>query len=117
VVLLDETVLHRLVDLPAVMVEQLEHLLEMSKRRNVTIQVVRGVGGLAGMFGSFDIASGPGMPDKMRMSAVSDQTTDSPELIREATMTFELIRGRALDAESTRAVIMEAIERWKSQQA
>jgi transcriptional regulator with XRE-family HTH domain len=114
VALLDETVLDRLVGSPATMVEQLEHLLMMSRRRNVTIQVVRAEGSLAGMFGAFDVASGPGMPDTMRMSAVADQTTDEPELIREATVTFELIRGRALDTESSRAVIMEAIERWKN---
>lgn len=114
VVLLDEAVLHRLVGSPVVMVGQLEHLLVMSGRRNVTIQVVQGTGGLAGMFGSFDIASSPRVPDMMRMSAVEDQTADNPELIREATVTFELIRGRALDAESSRAVIMEAIESWKN---
>ena len=115
VVLLDETVLHRTVDSPTVMVAQLGHLLAMSKRRNVTLQVVQGNGGLAGLFGAFDIASAPGAPDTMRMSAVADQTTDNPELIREATVIFELIRGRALDTESSRAVIMEAIERWKHQ--
>lgn len=115
VVLLDEAVLHRLVGSPEIMAGQLEHLLAMSKRRNVMIQVVRGAGGLAGMFGSFDIASGSGVPDTMRMSAVADQTTENLDLIREATVVFELIRGRALDAESSRAVIMEAIERWKNQ--
>jgi hypothetical protein len=114
VVLLDEAVLHRLVGSPAIMVQQLEHLLIMSRRRNVTIQVVRATGSLAGMFGAFDVASGPGMPDTMRMSAVADQTTDEPELIREATVTFELIRGRALDTESSQAAITEAIERWKN---
>jgi transcriptional regulator with XRE-family HTH domain len=115
VALLEEAVLCHLVGSPAVMVGQLEHLLAVSKRRNVTIQVVRGPAGLAGRFGAFDIASGLGMPDIMRMSAVADQTTDSAELIREAAVTFELIRGRALDTESSWAVILEAIERWKSQ--
>jgi transcriptional regulator with XRE-family HTH domain len=115
VVLLDETVLYRPVGSDAVMAGQLEHLLAVSERRNVMIQVVRGRGGLAGMFGSFDIASASGAPDTMRMSAVADQTTDNPELIREATVIFELIRGRALDVESSRAVIVEAIERWKNQ--
>lgn len=114
-VLLDETVLHRLVGSPTVMVEQLELLLAMSNRRNLAIQVVRGTGGLAGMSGPFHIANGPGMPDTIAMSAVADQTTDNPELIREATVIFELIRGRALDTESSRAVIVEAIERWKNQ--
>ena len=115
VVLLDETVLHRLVGSPAVMVGQLELLLTRSNRRNLSIQLARGTGGLAGMFGPFHIASGPEMPDTMAMSAVADQTTDNSDLIREASVIFELIRGRALDTENSRAVIVEAIERWKNQ--
>lgn len=114
VLLIDEGVLHRPVGPPTVMADQLDHLLVMSGRRNVTIQVARGTGGLAGMSGAFHIATCPTMPDTMLMTAVADQTTDSPELIREASVTFELIRGRALDTESSRAVIMEAKEQWKS---
>jgi hypothetical protein len=113
-VLIDEGVLHRPVASASAMADQLDHLLAMSRRRNVTVQVARAKDSLAGMFGAFDLASGPELADTMRMSAVADQTTDSAKLVREAAVAFELVRGRALDTESSRAVIMEAMEQWKS---
>jgi transcriptional regulator with XRE-family HTH domain len=114
VALLDETVLYRFVGSPAVMITMLENVLAMSSRWNVTIQVVRGPAALAGMFGGFHLASGPGMADLLMMSAVADQVTDSPELIQKTIADFELIRGRALDAVDSRVVIREATEYWES---
>jgi hypothetical protein len=111
--LIAEPVLRVPVGASAVMVTQLEHLLKMSRRRNITIQIVRGTGGLAGMFGAFDLASRPESPDTMRMSAVEDQTTDNRDLVRQAAVIFEHVRGNALNVEESRAVVLEAIERWK----
>jgi hypothetical protein len=48
------------------------------------------------------------------MSAVEDQTTDSAELVRQAVLVFEEIRGHALNVEDSRAAIQEAIERWNT---
>ncbi len=115
-VLIAEPVLYSLVGTAAIMVKQLEHLLKMSRRRNITIQIVRGAGVLAGMSGAFDIASGPEIPDTMRMEAVEDQTTENRELVRQAAAVFEQIRGHALNVEDSRAAIVEAITRWKSEQ-
>jgi hypothetical protein len=52
----------------------------------------------------------------MLIWAVQDQTTTDSALVREAIMIFELIRGRALNVEESRAVIAEARKQWKSQQ-
>jgi transcriptional regulator with XRE-family HTH domain len=114
--LIAEPVLSVGVDSASIMVKQLEHLLAMSRRRNITLQIVRGTGALVGMAGAFDIASGPEMPDTMRMGAVEDQTTDSRDLIRHAVAVFEQLRGYALNIEESRAAIVEAIERWKREQ-
>ena len=111
-----EPVLHHLVGTPDIMVAQLTHLLELSKRRNVVIQVVRDTGYFIGMEGAFQIASGDGMPDTMMMLAVEDQTTEDRTLTRKTLALFEEIRGYALNIEDSRALIMEAIERWKSRQ-
>jgi transcriptional regulator with XRE-family HTH domain len=116
VVLLEESVLYQLVDTPRTMVKQMTRLLEVSEAPNLTIQVVRGAASLAGLFGAFDLGTGPSIPDTMRTEAVQDQTTDNGTLVREASMIFELIRGRALNAEESRAVIMKAREQWESQQ-
>jgi hypothetical protein len=98
------------------MVKQLDHMLEASELSSVTIQIVRGAASLAGMFGAFDIVSGGEIPDTMRIGAVQDQTTNDSALVREAIMIFELIRGRALNVEESRTVIMEARAQWESQQ-
>ena len=111
-----ESVLHRLVGTPAIMVAQLTHLLEMSRRRNVVIQVVRDTGYFIGLEGAFNIASGDGMPDTLLMDAVEDQTSEDRTLTRKAVALFEEIRGYALNVADSRALIMEAVERWKSQE-
>jgi hypothetical protein len=116
VFVIEESVLFRLVGSPAAMVKQLDRMLALSEQPTVTIQIVRGAASLAGMFGQFDIVSGPDIPDTMLMWAVRDQTTDDSALVREAIMIFELIRGRALNVEESRAVAMEARQHWKSQQ-
>jgi hypothetical protein len=115
-VLIDETVLHRLVGTAAIMAEQLEQMLNMSRRRNITLQIVRGTGGLSGMSGAFQIATGAEIPDTLLMQGVEDQTTDNRELVRMAAAVFEQVRGNALNVEESRAAIVEAIARWKSEQ-
>jgi hypothetical protein len=115
VFLIDESVLYRLVESPTVMVKQIDRLLALSELPNVTIQIVRGETSLAGMFGAFEIANGDERPDMMLIWAVQDQTTSDSTLVREAIMIFELIRGRALNVEESRAVLMEARQHWESQ--
>ena len=115
-VLIEESVLHRLIGTAESMVKQLEHLLVMSRRRSITLQIVRSPGAVAGLNGAFDIASGPGIPDMIRIDAVEDQITDSRELVRMMAGVFEQIRGHALNVEESRAAIVEAIDRWKREQ-
>jgi hypothetical protein len=50
------------------------------------------------------------------MVAVEDQTTEDAAVVRRVAALFEEIRGYALNVQDSRALIMEAIERWKSQQ-
>jgi hypothetical protein len=111
-----ESVLYRLVGTAAIMVAQLTHLLEMSQRRNVIIQVVRDEGYFSGLEGQFEIASGSRIPDTLVMVTVEDQTTEDDTVVRRVAALFEEIRGYALNVQDSRALIMEAIERWKSQQ-
>jgi transcriptional regulator with XRE-family HTH domain len=101
---------------PEVMIGQLEHLREMSKRPNVIIQVVRDEGYFPGMRGPFAIASGEAIPDTLLMLAMEDQTMEDQALTRKAISLFEEIRGYALSVTDSRAVILEAIERWNAQQ-
>jgi transcriptional regulator with XRE-family HTH domain len=111
-----ERALYNLVGTPEIMVAQLTRLIELSHQRNVVIQVVRDTGYFAGMDGAFEIASGDAIPDTLLMLAVDDQTSDDQMRTRKIIVLFEQIRGYALNVEESRALILEAIERWKTQQ-
>jgi transcriptional regulator with XRE-family HTH domain len=114
--ILDESVLYRQVGSPTVMVKQLEHLLAISRRKNVMIQIVRSASYYGGLDAPFEIASGPEIPDTLVMVAIEDQTTDNQAMVDKAAALFEAIRGRALTTEDSRAGMMEALEHWKRQQ-
>ena len=114
--LIYEPVLSRLVGTPEIMIGQLEHLLEMSRRRNIIIQVVPDTGYFPGLRGAFEIASGPEIPDTVDMETVEDYVTDDPTVARKVVSLFEEIRSYALNAQESRARVQEAIERWNSQQ-
>jgi hypothetical protein len=111
-----EPVLYLLVGTPGVMVKQLARLLEMSRRFNLVIQVVRDTGYFPGLRGQFELASGPKVADTLLMWTVEDQTTDDPALVGKSSALFERIRGYALTIEESRALIQEALQRWQSQQ-
>jgi transcriptional regulator with XRE-family HTH domain len=115
-VLLHRSLLDCLVGSPEVMVGQLENLLELSRRPNIVLQVVTETAYFPGMRGQFAIASGRGIPDTLNMITLEDQTTTAPAMVDGAIMLFEEIRGYALSATESRALIQEALQRWKSQQ-
>jgi hypothetical protein len=114
--ILHESVLYQLVGTPEVMVKQLTHLLEMSQRHNVVLQVVRDTGYFPGLEYWFEIASGPGMPDTLVMMALEDHTTDDRTVIRRATAWFQEIHGQAAPVGESRTAFMEAKSHWESQQ-
>lgn len=90
--------------------------MEVSKRRNVIIQVVPDSGYFPGMAGAFQIASGPAIPDTVDMETVEDCVTDDRGVDGKVAALFEEIRSYALNAADSRALIQEAIRRWKSRQ-
>jgi hypothetical protein len=106
-----EPVLYCRAGTPEVMTQQLAHILEMSRRPNLVIQVVRDTGYFPGRRGQFEIASGPKFTDTMVTLGVEDQTMDEPVQVGKAAALFERIRGYALTIEESRALIQEALER------
>jgi transcriptional regulator with XRE-family HTH domain len=114
-VVLHEHALDTLVGTPEIMTGQLERLLELSRRPNIVIQVVRNAGYFPGMRGAFSVASGDEIPDTLLMLAVEDQMQEDRTLTRKSIALFEDIRGYALSVEDSRVLIQEAIERWSQQ--
>jgi transcriptional regulator with XRE-family HTH domain len=115
VVVLDESVLHRLIGTPAVMADQLTHIAELTERPDITVQVLPSdLGANAGLSGAFDLASGDGAPEVLRMEAVEDVTAESRSLVHKAANIFDLIRADALPRAASRTLILEAAEQWKT---
>lgn len=111
-----ERALYNLVGAPQIMIGELAHLVEMSRRRNVHVQVVRDAGCFVGTDGAFEIASGDDISDTLLVLAVQDHASDDRTLTRTVIAVFEEIRSYALNAEDSRVLIAEAIEFWKNQQ-
>lgn len=115
VAVLDEAVLRRLIGAPEVMHDQLSHLAAMSGRPSISIQVVASdTAGNAGLSGAFDLASGDGAPEVVRMEAVEDVTAETRSLVHKAAITFDRVRSDALPRKASRALIEEAAEQWKT---
>jgi transcriptional regulator with XRE-family HTH domain len=114
-VVLDESVLHRLIGSPQVMYDALMHVVELSGRPYVMIQVLPASNGAnAGLGGATNLASGDGIPDVLVTEAVEDQTTEDLSLVQKASDMFDLIRADALPRVASRTLMLEAAEQWKT---
>jgi transcriptional regulator with XRE-family HTH domain len=114
-VVLDESVLRRLIGSPQVMHDQLVHLVDLSQRPYLMIQVLPADNGAnAGLGGAINLASGDGTPGVLLTEAVEDQTTENRALVLKASDTFDLVRADALPRAASRALFLEAAEQWKT---
>jgi transcriptional regulator with XRE-family HTH domain len=116
VALIDEFVLLRLIGSRETMHEQLTHLVSVSERPSVCIQVVPAdVRTTAGYSGAVNLASGDGIPDTLHSDALPEgHTMDSRSQVRAAVVAFDRIRADAMSRALSRARITEIRdERWK----
>jgi DNA-binding XRE family transcriptional regulator len=114
VIVLDELALHRLIGTPEVMCEQLERVVELSRRPNVYVHILpTRTGANAGLGGPIHLATGTGTPEVLLVGAlIEDRVSVDPALVRRASATFDSVRGDALNRADSRNVLMEALERW-----
>ncbi|MFC6082189.1 helix-turn-helix domain-containing protein [Sphaerisporangium aureirubrum] len=108
---LDEAVLRRVVGGPAVMGDQLRHLLAMAATPNVTVQVLPfAAGAHAATSGAFSILE---FPDQADADVVFlDNLTGSLYVEKEVevyryTLAFDHLRAKALDEDESRRLITE----------
>lgn len=116
VAILDEAVLHRPVGSPKIMHDQIVHLIELSERPNILIQVVpAGVGAHAGLSCAFVIAGLEGEPDLLLTLGIADHTVKDAEEVRKAAVDFNLIRGEALSRGQSRDLMRKVDEdKWNT---
>jgi DNA-binding XRE family transcriptional regulator len=117
-VVIDESVLHRCVGAPDVMHDQLLHLVEMSGRPRVSVQVLPAeVGAHVGLGGAFAIASFADDTPGMVYFETSDEGEVSklPARLARMTVTYDALRDDALNARASRDLMRKvAEETWKA---
>ncbi|WP_166427260.1 helix-turn-helix domain-containing protein [Nonomuraea mesophila] len=107
--LLDECALLRPVGGKDVMREQLEHLLAMTERPNISIQVVPlDVGATAGLLGGFTLAESDGMPDHVYLDSAGQGTVIArEEAVRQVSLRYDAIHKWAHPAHVSRRQVCE----------
>jgi transcriptional regulator with XRE-family HTH domain len=115
--LIDETALHREVGTAEIMHEQLRCLAELSRRPNVTIQVVPdSAGPHSGLLGAFVIAElDDSAPVAYFETAAGGETVEDPSILARLALTFGDLRSKALPDKASRDLIVKiAEERWQA---
>jgi hypothetical protein len=111
---LDESVLRREIGSPAMMREQLDHLLAMAERPNVNIHVVPSrAGAYLGLAGPFTIATLPGNQDVAHLdNQLQGLVAERPADILTIREAWESVRGVALPLPQSLEMIREVAETW-----
>jgi transcriptional regulator with XRE-family HTH domain len=106
IVVLDESVVRRLIGGHDVMRSQLKHLADMGRARNVTIQILPFSGGAyAGMAGSFSILKFEGAPSVVYAEAMTGDIYPAADDVQRYHDVFENLRAAALSPfESVRMI-------------
>lgn len=114
--LIDETALHREVGTLEVMHGQFQHLADLSRHPNITIQVVPcSAGPHSGLLGAFVIAELDDSPPIAYLeTAAEGETVEDPSMLARLALTFDNLRSKALpDVASTDLIVKVAEERSK----
>ena len=115
-VLLEEAILHRQVGTAQVMRDQHSHLVDVSQRVNVTLQVIPfAAGPHIGLQGGFIIAEMPDSSSIVFLDDIADgQVSENEETVSQVTQRFEALRAEALPKGASRDLIRKvAEERWR----
>ncbi|MEV5573903.1 helix-turn-helix transcriptional regulator [Spirillospora sp. NPDC052269] len=111
---LNEAVIRRVVGGREVMREQIEHLIDLAGRRNITLQVLPfELGEHGAMHGAFKILRFPAAddPDKVYLEQqIGGVYTQKPHEVDRYRLMFDHLRARALGPEQTVAMLREVAE-------
>jgi transcriptional regulator with XRE-family HTH domain len=113
--LIDEGALHRPVAPAEVMREQLARLAEVSRRPNVTVQVLPySAGGHTGLLGAFTIADLGGNPGTVNVEDITDgRVFEDPSMVSRVTLRYKSLQSEALPKGASRELIARVTEeRW-----
>lgn len=114
--LIDEHVLHRPLGGPAILVDQLRHLLELSRHPHITIQVVPvDAGCIVGMVTGFALARlRNGAEIVSTDSLLSGHVTGEYDSVASLKVRYETIRADAHSQSVSQRTIEDAVTKWAS---
>src|SRR5580700_3083653 len=113
--LIDQSALNREIGGPVVMRDQLAHLVTMSRRPNVTIQIIPNTGAHPGLLGAFTVADLGGSPGIVNIEDITEgRVSEDAATVSMVALRFHSLRGDALSRGASRDLIEGVIqERWK----
>ena len=113
--LIDQSALNREIGGPVAMRDQLVHLAAMSRRPNITVQVIPNTGAHLGLLGAFTVADLGGSPGIVNLEDIADgRVTEDAATVSMVALRFHTLRGDALSKGASRDLIEGVIqERWK----
>jgi transcriptional regulator with XRE-family HTH domain len=116
-VLLDESMLHRCIGNATIMAGQLDHLAEMGRRPNITIQLVPGAAGAyAGLSGAFAVATmADGQQAVYQEAGVRGMTVLDASVVSQAAIMFDDLRDEAFSRSRSLEFLAEVAMIWKQQ--
>lgn len=115
-VVMDEVTLRRRVGDAAVIHEQLVKLGQASRLKHVTVQVLPGLEGHAGLMGAFAVAERRGHPSIVhREATAAGHLTDDHAIVEHAMLVFRWLQTQALPVDASRDLIARVDdEQWKA---
>src|SRR5690242_10729646 len=114
--ILDEQVLHRNVGGPAVMADQMDHLVELALMPRISIQVIPADRPHAGLLGAFVIAETGQVPAIVYLEdALDGQVVESVAKAEAMDVVFRALQMEALTGSASLSRMREAAQRWKEQ--
>jgi transcriptional regulator with XRE-family HTH domain len=113
--LIDQSALNREIGGPVAMRDQLMHLGAMSRRPNITVQIIPNTGAHPGLLGAFTVADLGGSPGIVNLEDIADgRVTEDAATVSMVALRFHTLRGDALSKRASRDLIEGVIqERWK----
>ncbi|HEY5394497.1 MAG TPA: helix-turn-helix transcriptional regulator [Trebonia sp.] len=113
--LIDESALNREIGGSKVMRDQLLYLAAISRRPNVTVQIIPNTGAHPGLLGAFTFADLGGPPAIVNIEDIADgRVTEDADTVSMVALRFHSLRGDALSKGASRD-LMEGMadQRWK----
>jgi hypothetical protein len=95
--------------------DQLLHLVTMSRRSNITVQIIPNTGAHPGLLGAFTVADLGGSAAMVNLEDIADgRVTEDADTVAMVTLRFHSLRGDALSKGTSRDLIEGVIQqRWK----